>query len=389
MFAQFIIPYDFDSHTGAYTWVVHKAAQGFKSDLRLIAPWDYWIKSSEIINITKSVQFDGDYEYLTSRELTQFDFNSIDFVYLDKEYYRSRYSCTPQAKVFSLLQDEVDEKLQSDVQHGLVSDPRFEALLLWTNCRSAVEAAKVASVPTIFNEVGPLRPPVYHPTAYFDFGGLHDQAQALARWSNFNSKAASVPILERSSLCNLLRRTPIVERGDKTAGAIGIALQYPGGAHLKYSADFTNECLIDLATRHFDGKIIIRPHPGARMSSSARSIAYDESKTPEEFIRKCDIIITINSGIAFESILLGKETYVLGHSPIAMGAWDIIHHTPKMDIETEIRWLNWFVFAYLMPFSLLFNPEYYRWRLTTPSEEDIYMRNFSWWMRHRGRCNCR
>ncbi len=108
-------------------------------------------------------------------------------------------------------------------------------------------------------------------------------------------------------------------------------------------------------------------------------------KTSEEFIQKCDTIITINSGIAFESILLGKETYVLGRSPIAMGAWDIINHTPKMDVATEIRWLNLFIFAYLMPFDLLFNPDYYRWRLkTTPSEDEIYMHNFSWWMQHSG-----
>lgn len=169
----------------------------------------------------------------------------------------------------------------AEIQHGLAADPRLEALLLWTNCRSAVEAAKIASVPTIFNEVGPLRPPVYHPTAYFDFGGLHDQAQALARWNNFNarSKAASLPVLDRSSLCSLLRRAPVVERSDKRVGFVGIALQYPGGAHLKYSADFTNDCFIDLATRHCKGKAMVRPHPGARISSSARSIACDESNT--------------------------------------------------------------------------------------------------------------
>ncbi len=386
MFAQFIVPYDFNSNIGAYTWVVHKAAQSLGSDLRLIASWDYWAKSSEIIDIAQNTAPNGDYEYLISRNLTSIAFSSLDFVNLDKHYFHSKYSSLPQSKVLSILQDGVDEELQANIYHGLVANTALEGLLLWTNCCSAVQAARQASVPTIFNEIGPLRPPIYHPAAYFDFRGLHDQAQAEDRWGSFwkDPRTASLPVLERSALLALLRQVPLTKQVDRPTGLIGVALQYPGGVHLKYSSNFTNACTIDFVQRHFNGPLLIRAHPGARNQSSMHSLTNDESNTPEEFLRKCDVVVTINSGIAFEAILMGKETYVLGHSPIAMGAWDIVQRAPKMDISTETLWLNWFAFAYLLPFHLLFNAEYYRWRLSNPSERDVYMHNYSWWIKHGG-----
>lgn len=42
-------------------------------------------------------------------------------------------------------------------------------------------------------------------------------------------------------------------------------------------------------------------------------------------------------------------------------------------------WLNWFVFAYLIPFERLFDASYYRWRLSEPSENEIYLSNYDYW----------
>ena len=44
-----------------------------------------------------------------------------------------------------------------------------------------------------------------------------------------------------------------------------------------------------------------------------------------------------------------------------------------------VRWLNWIVFGYLIPFELVFDPDYCRWRLTDPSETEIYLDNHKRW----------
>jgi hypothetical protein len=130
--------------------------------------------------------------------------------------------------------------------------------------------------------------------------------------------------------------------------------------------------------------MLVRSHPGLAECYRAPGLVYDKGESPEGFINNISQLITINSGIAFESLLVGKPTYMLGESPIKYGAWDRDTLSPKLSDEEQVIWLNWFAFGYLIPFQFLFNKEYYDWRLTNPSEMEIYCRNLNWWRKHGG-----
>lgn len=102
----------------------------------------------------------------------------------------------------------------------------------------------------------------------------------------------------------------------------------------------------------------------------------DKSLDSIQFIKKCRQIVTINSSTALEAALLGKKVTVFGEASFKM--------LSGLDDERQIRErLNFLVFGYLIPYSLLFDKDYYNWRLSGPSETEIYLYHYHYYVQNR------
>ena len=125
------------------------------------------------------------------------------------------------------------------------------------------------------------------------------------------------------------------------------------------------------------GDILVRNHPGNPPEKAFHFEHIDHSPSAYDFIAKCKNIVTINSSVGGEAVLLGKNAYVLGDSPFKFLSKEL--QSPDKPVIDELLKLNFFVFGYLIPFEFLNNPIYVRYRLANPTEMDIYTKNFQYY----------
>ena len=148
----------------------------------------------------------------------------------------------------------------------------------------------------------------------------------------------------------------------------GVALQVDVDTNMiAYNEGWTSADAINKAMKKY-GQVLIRNHPSSSMQFAvAKSLGngvIDKSKNSLEFISKCEKMLTINSSVGFEALLLGKEVEILGDNPFAQ--------IPKMNNEDKILALNFAIFSYLMPRKYWGNNEYYNFRITEKDEEVLY-----------------
>ena len=136
---------------------------------------------------------------------------------------------------------------------------------------------------------------------------------------------------------------------------------------IAYNKGWSSADLINKAMKDY-GTILIRNHPLASMqyaaTTSLGSGVMDTSNNSLEFVSKCKKIMTINSSVAFEAMLMGREVEILGDSPFA--------RIPAMLSGSKLLALNFAVFSYLVPNRLWDNEEYIKFRLNEKDEEVLY-----------------
>lgn len=265
----------------------------------------------------------------------------------------------------------------------LDSRERVEAVLLFADNPSVAHVARRRGVPVVHNEYGPLRPPGYVMTGYWDRHGVSRHSEAAARYRAFRgaSRSARVPILSREEILQVLRRSPLPDAapaGDAPF-RVGVALQGEDNARV-HGVDALD--LLSMARRHHGrDAVLVRSHPSALARWSETLAVPDASPSPTAFVQQCETVITVSSGTALEALLLGRRAVVVGNSPFAIAA-DPHLAAPQRRAETErLRILNFLVFGYLVPGPLMFDPDYVRWRLTDPGELDIYRYHQRWYRR--------
>jgi glycosyl transferase family 99 len=260
----------------------------------------------------------------------------------------------------------------------------IEAVVVHMNCKSLDDVAGYLRIPVIHEEVGNLREPAFKfSTRLFDFRGANGNSEVEQR------------LLTRGDLPAAPRES-IIERyateATKAAMAaepefeVGVALQVEDDSNvIAYGNGWDNLRLIYKARQVFPGNLIlVRPHPlslfGVQELRSRGLGTVDTSGSAMEFISRCKRILTINSSVAFEAIAAGKPTYVLGESPLAGLAYrhfdrrvrDQMRGIPDLKEKLEFYAVN-----YLMPSGLWLNPDYYRFRLTAPTEAEVRRRHLA------------
>ncbi|MGE0362193.1 MAG: hypothetical protein AB7H93_18110 [Vicinamibacterales bacterium] len=258
---------------------------------------------------------------------------------------------------------------------------RIDAVLQFANNPSVCRAAMTRGLPVVHNEFGPLRPPQYVMTAYWDRRGVSLGSDAARRYARFRRQTVDdrVPVLHRDEILYVLRRDASVESLTDVPATyrLGIALQGEDNAQVQGIGALD---LISMARQHFRAEeICIRYHPGSLARYPDSLGIPDTSSTPTGFISRCDAVLTVSSGTALEAMLLGRRAIVVGDSPLAVAAQRDVAQDAGAGRDDHLCALNFLVFGYLVPGELMFDAEYVRWRLSEPSEPAIYRHHLRWY----------
>lgn len=138
--------------------------------------------------------------------------------------------------------------------------------------------------------------------------------------------------------------------------------------------------LNDLKEKFQVNRVLTRVHPmqkGIRKELDA--FPQDHSSSSLEWILRCRRVISIGSNVAFEAMLLGKTSYVLGANfPYHYGSvTELNQYEEKV---ADLKYINYIIFGYYVPYSLMFDRDYILWRLANPSVSEVYQYHLNYVM---------
>lgn len=247
-------------------------------------------------------------------------------------------------------------KFYYDILKRIHKEFQFDAILLWSDNGAVRKFAKDYSIKTLFGEYGPTRYP-FHQTIYFDINGV-----------NYNPYIAKAPILKLNNLETIHSETWIYDQEVQIIGnekhalpSVGISinhdfhdklpfedsfvfipLQLADDLNTQISSKFKSplEFLEEVIPKILKAglKVVVKGHPAAELRpynliAEIKALEYAERFQGEvsiiprdaskEFslslIRQSILIITINSSIGFEAVMLGKTVLLCGDAHYDVG----------------------------------------------------------------------
>ncbi|WP_285405844.1 hypothetical protein [Luteibacter sp. ME-Dv--P-043b] len=368
MIAVFLPPYAFRGMPAPYLWVFYRILHFISEPMAFLLSSDYLESPDHLASVGRG-ELSGERQQTLGYSLPDASVLSRHtYCLMDSEEMARllpRYGGNP-LRFFEAFLTEIIPELEIELSRHLASlSERPEVILSWCNCPSLAQAADAIGVRVAYLEMGPLRGPMYLPTAYVDFRGVNGNTEARARYL-----AAAEQFVEPPSLEALRESITFESPGDGGAPALakrhGVVLQVEDDSNLLcYANGYDNTSLIAHAlVNRPASELLIRTHPGSRFALRDPELFIDQSASSAAFVRQCSGVTTINSSVGLECVLSGIPVEALGDSSYAF----IVETNDP--IERRNR-LAFYVFAYLVPFDLAFDPAYIRFRLSNPDEAKI------------------
>lgn len=375
MFAVFLPPYPFRGVKAPYLWLFLKYLHCSNEKILFITSPDY----VEVINDeTQHSRWEFDTASMASLGYSLPDEQSIarhEYLYLDHALYETmlaQHHHDPIKSFTTFLTESISE-LENELFSLLTKEiiQRVDAFVSICNCPSLEKVARALNKEVIHLEIGPLRAPMYRNTAYLDFTGVNGNTEARARYESCQTEidiTCSMNDLHRYFL------EAISLPSSSENQVAGIVLQVEDDSNIiAYSHNFTNISLISyVRQQHTLENILVRAHPGSLFRLRDDIFSIDASANSLEFIQKCHSIYTINSSVGLEALLCEKKTNILGDCSYAFVA-------EEASGPTRVNAMAFYLFAYLVPFELIFNLEYLRFRLDHPAELDIVRKHLQFY----------
>lgn len=374
MFISFLYPFNIRDVEAPYLWVYYKQLfELFPDEIVFLGSEEYFYNPKYFIDKNRGEAKRSGcelYEYKVPKLDEMMEYNNY---IINKEIFNELVVDNNSANdTWKFLLTNRYEPLECEIEKWLKiilsENSNISAILSWCNCPSLDSVAQKYGIKVIYNELGPFRTPTYKYMAYFDFTGVNGNTECEYRYKKLklelNKTKVSIPHFDNIELLHMVRYLySNNELQSKNLYNIGIALQVENDSNmLAYSNGFDNYTLIEyLKNSHEDKDILIREHPQAYDNYSKLGCAIDKSANSAGFIFKCNEIHTINSSVAIEAILYDKKTIIYGESPFQY----LVNENDSLSI-------NFAIIGYLIPYFLLFNAEYYEWRLKQPTEVEIY-----------------
>jgi hypothetical protein len=337
---------------------------------------------------------------------------NLDFVNEHWFYHLPKNSDLKTEKVYAIPDALLDEIVQekgsiSDAFCALLmqSDKRLESFLCDLICRiesecgeeiegfmtlmqfpSLTEAAKRYNIPVIHFELGCWREPTYLHTAFWDLEDLQGGNTLERRWKRFSEERLKRPICifsKKECLALLLQKNYLghLELCNKVPKKkIGVALGYATYEIFGYKTHLTDSELLYRTKKHYGlDNMLVRKHPGDPYGAQYPrygKVMDGMKKSTAEFITDCETVISLLSGTGMEAMLYDRKAITLLPSPSYFASG---HEIEGEGLCAGEDFISFFAFCYLIPLEYLTDVEYLRWRLTNPSEREIYYKHIEFY----------
>lgn len=256
---------------------------------------------------------------------------------------------------------------------------------------SLSKVAKERNIPVIHFELGCLRNPNYLSTAFWDLESLYGSATVASRWERFQQEhqKRKIPLFsKRESLALLLRKEKLKYLNNyyrKPVKKTGAVLGYVTYELFSYKTHLNDsEMLYRLKNAYGLGHMLIRKHPGDPYGGQypvyMGSMDVPGRGTPE-FILDCETIVSLISGMCTEAMLWGRKAITLLPCPSYFASGHEIEGEGKCAGED---FTSFFAFCYLIPREYLMDVDYLRWRLSGPTEREIYFKHLEYYFKKKG-----
>ncbi len=281
---------------------------------------------------------------------------------------RSQAENESHIETFHRLLTTEDVALSSAIREGsraLLKGEKGKAFLTWCNCPSLRLAARDLDLPVIHNEFGPLRAPLFSNTIYFDFMGVNGNTTPT-HWrdeAEVRNLMQGAELIDPDAVRRLLFHGEFSPR-QGTTRRIGVALQVEDDSNIiAYSNGVDSLRLLHKArSANHDAPLLVRNHPGAHFEYKGFLGAKDTSPDSVAFLEKVCEVHSINSSVLCEAFLLGLP--YRGYGDSAISAFSPGGRLDSLASKDRTLAMNAFFLGYLVPSEMLFNKDYYEWRLS-------------------------
>ena len=259
---------------------------------------------------------------------------------------------------------------------------KIEAILCFYEPISLRIAADKRNIKVIHQEGTMFRKPFYRMAGYFDFKEGYGCGELEERYCRFKEeiKNKKIKLFSRKEICALfmtsygLNYIDLMDAEPTYEMGVGLA-DFSRGVNLKDGLINTDEILLEARKNFPLNEIRTRSRYGG-------GVFNDKSPSAFHFILKCKRVAALHSNLSFEAMLLNRIAYVYGKSPYRFIANKNI--SDKSDKNVPLDFINFTTFGYFVPWELLRDTEYIRWRLTQPSEIEIYEKHMEFYLQDRG-----
>lgn len=249
-----------------------------------------------------------------------------------------------------------------------------------THLRFVQNIADKLGKKVFYFEWAPFRYSVYRNTAYFDEG--QSFLNYYDRYKKFNIN--NLPVFSRKEIMALFLNVEYLDYLDKNFKEdiyeVGIAGTYN---NIVEERAFSNYDILEefyRCKKIFSEKgIATRYHPGDPLKAQI-SATNEQSGVLLDFIFKCKRVMSINSNVEFEVMLCEKPVYdESGHTRYSgFVNEDIFTHEDRIASLEEINFLTFVVFV---PYELVDCDEYIRFRLSDPTDEELYLYHLKYYLK--------
>ena len=105
-----------------------------------------------------------------------------------------------------------------------------------------------------------------------------------------------------------------------------------------------------------------------------RSLVHND---PAAWILSCRRLTAARSQIGLKILLWGRTAVI---KPDTLGFSFMCEKNYTSTRKVDLRALNFYLFCYLVPNDLMFSGEYWQWRMTNPTETEIYKRHLDFYI---------
>jgi hypothetical protein len=387
MFVTIVLNTEYMDYSSRIKWYL-KNLYHAKENGWLVITHEFLFRNHEKLQETVDDRFFNEFEM---QPLSKDDFDSIDqYVIPDELFNKKEKDCGSRTEMlFDLANnrfpefenhiykaiDQIQRKHPSEVIEGV-----FHCLEGYESLHFVFNEHNIPLISYVFSAIRKVHG--YMQTLYIanTKDNLVNSVECEKRYNKFINEDSCIPILENREIIALFgkeRTLPLIK-------LIDYEPQYEmcvcGSGFLLVpstfsKANYTDEDIYYECNRLFPhNQMRYRQH---RMQLEQLQIDYSEVRSdPASLILSCKRTTAVSSQIVLKAMLWNR-TAVMKKDTLPFSF--MCEKNYDSERKVDLKFLNYYLFCYLVPSELMFSQEYWRWRLTFPTEIEIYNKHLNFY----------